>query len=381
MPSYEPIPTALDRYLRRMFGDEEPTGFGSGWVAGVVSLVSGVLGLFGVLCLHFPQLLTAPALRAHYPVPLLRGLLQMVLVASVVLGLFSVARRRRKILGLTGICLAVVAMALGGAGVPLPASVDTKFGLGLEWFALNLLVLALVFVPLERALPHRRDQSVFRPEWTTDGLHFLISHLLVQAFSWAALLPAQVLHDSLLPAARFAPLRSQPLLLQFVAVVVLADFTQYWIHRAFHGLPLLWRLHSVHHSSTTMDWLAGSRMHPLDALATRAGVMTVIVLAGATPGAVALYLAFVSFHAVFIHANFGAELSSFDALLVTPRYHHFHHAAEADAIDKNFAVHLPLLDRIFGTHFLPQSRWPGEYGVQDGAVPRTYLAQIVGPFR
>src|SRR2546430_11010185 len=60
------------------------------------------------------------------------------------------------------------AMALGGAGVPLPDSVDTRFGLGLEWFAINLLVLALVFVPLERALPHRREQRVFRPEWTTD---------------------------------------------------------------------------------------------------------------------------------------------------------------------------------------------------------------------
>jgi len=381
MRPQDPIPTTLDRYLRRMFGDDEPTGFGSGWVAGVVSLLCGALGLFGVLCLHFPQLLTAPALRTHYPVPLLRGLLQTVLVASVVLGLFSVARRRRKILGLTGIFLAVLAMALGGAAVPLPASVDTKFGLGLEWFALNLLVLALVFVPLERALPQRRDQSVFRPEWTTDGLHFLISHLLVQAFSWAALLPAQVLRDSLLPAAGFAPLRSQPLLVQFISVLVLADFTQYWIHRCFHGLPLLWRLHSVHHSSTTMDWLAGSRMHPLDALVTRAGVMTVIVLAGATPAAVALYLAFVSFHAVFIHANFGADSSWLDPFVVTPRYHHFHHAAEADAIDKNFAVHLPILDRIFGTQFLPDSRWPRTYGVQGAAVPRTYLAQILGPFR
>jgi sterol desaturase/sphingolipid hydroxylase (fatty acid hydroxylase superfamily) len=377
----EQVPTALDRHLRRMFGDDEPTGFGSGWVAGVVSLFSGALGLFGVLCLHFPQLLTAPVLRSRYPVPLLRGVLQTVLVASIVLGLFSVARRRRKILGLTGMFLAISAMALGGAAVPLPASVDTKFGLGLEWFALNLLLLALVFVPLERALPQRRDQNVFRPEWTTDGLHFLVSHLLVQAFSWAALLPAQALRNWFLPAAAFAPLRSLPLLLQVVAVLALADLTQYWIHRAFHRLSTLWRLHSVHHSSTTMDWLAGSRMHPLDALATRASVMTVVVLAGASPAAVALYLAFVSFHAVFIHANFGAGLEWLDRLLVTPRYHHFHHAEEAEAIDKNFAVHLPILDRIFGTQFLPESRWPRAYGVRGSAVARTYLAQVLGPFR
>jgi len=381
MRSSDAAPTALDRYFRRIFGDDEPSNFGSGWVGGVGSVLGSALGLFGVLCLHFPRLLTAPVLRAYYPVALLRGVLQTVLIASVMLGLFSVARRRRKVLGLTGIFLAVCAMALGGAAVPLPDTVETKFGLGLEWFALNLLVLALIFVPLERALPRQRDQQVFRPEWTTDGVHFLLSHLVVQAFSWASLFPSRMFRDALLPASDFALLGSLPLPAQFLAVLVLADLTQYWIHRAFHRLSFLWRLHAVHHSSTAMDWLAGSRMHPLDALATRAGVMTVLVLAGASPPAVALYLAFVSFHAVFIHANFGAGLKRLEPFLATPRFHHFHHADEARAIDKNFAVHLPLLDRIFGTHFLPGARWPHGYGVSNGPVARTYLAQLFGPFR
>jgi len=374
-------PTALDRSFRRLFGDDESKGLGSGWVAGVGSLIGGALGLFGVLCLHFPQFLTAPVLRSHYPVPLLRTVLQVVLIASVLFGLFSVTRRRRKLLGLTGIFLSVSAMAMGGAAVPLPDSVETKFGLGLEWFALNLLVLALIFVPLERALPRRPDQRVFRPEWTTDGAHFLISHLLVQAFSWAALFPAEILREALLPASKLAPLRSLPLPVQFLTVLALADFTQYWIHRSFHRLSSLWRLHAVHHSSTAMDWLAGSRMHPLDALATRGAVTTVLVLLGASPSAVALYLAFVSFHAVFIHANFGAGLTWLEPFLVTPRYHHFHHAAEAEAIDKNFAVHLPILDRIFGTRFLPAAEWPRGYGLCGGQMARTYLAQILGPFR
>src|SRR2546421_3227820 len=289
--------TALDRYFRRVFGDEEPSHLGSGWAGGVISLLGGALGLFGVLCLHFPQLLTAPLLRSHYPVALLRGVLQTVLIASVILGLFNVARRRRKILGLTGIFLSVLAMALGGAAVPLPESVETKFGLGLEWFALNLLVLALTFVPLERAFPREGDQQVFRPEWTTDGMHFLISHLLVQAFSWAALFPSRILRDALLPARQLALLGSLPLPVQFLAVLALADLTQYWIHRSFHRLSFLWRLHAVHHSSAAMDWLAGSRMHPLDALATRAGVMTVLILAGAGPAAVAPYPALPSFPA------------------------------------------------------------------------------------
>src|SRR5437870_8107689 len=183
------------------------------------------------------------------------------------------------------------------------------------------------------------------------------------------------------PGERFRAARMAAAAGQFLAVLALADLTQYWIHRCFHRLPFLWRLHSVHHSSMAMDWLAGSRMHPLDALATRAGVMTVVVLAGASLSAVALYLAFVSFHAVFIHANFGAGLEWLDPCLVTPRYHHFHHATEAEAIDKNFAVHLPVLDRMFGTQFLTESRAPRAHGVSDGPAARTYLAQILDPFR
>src|SRR5712692_3116634 len=226
MRSSDAAPTALDRYFRRIFGDDEPSNFGSGWGGGVGSVLGSALGLFGVLCLHFPRLLPAPVLRAYYPVALLRGVLQTVLIASVMLGLFSVARRRRKVLGLTGIFLAVCAMALGGAAVPLPDTVETKFGLGLEWFALNLLVLALVFVPLERALPRRPDQHVFRPEWTTDGVHFLLSHLVVQAFSWASLFPSRMLRDALLPGKEFALLGSLPLAAQFLAVLALADLTQ-----------------------------------------------------------------------------------------------------------------------------------------------------------
>src|SRR5258705_10589893 len=108
-------PTALDRSFRRLFGDDESKGLGSGWVAGVGSLIGGALGLFGVLCLHFPQFLTAPVLRSHYPVPLLRTVLQVVLSASVLFGLFSVTRRRGKLLGLTGIFLSVSAMEIGRA--------------------------------------------------------------------------------------------------------------------------------------------------------------------------------------------------------------------------------------------------------------------------
>jgi sterol desaturase/sphingolipid hydroxylase (fatty acid hydroxylase superfamily) len=373
--------TALDRWFQRVFGDDEPSHLGTGWVSGATSVACGVLGLLAVFCFLFPEILTAPQLRARYPIPLLRAVLQTVLVVSIGLGLVSLALRKRKVLGLVGIGLSLGALALGGGAVPLPDSVESRFGLGLEWLVLNALLLGLLFIPLERALPLKREQPLFRPGWTTDALHFGVSHLLVQLFAYAALAPAFWVRSAVWPDEGFRGLAAWPLPLQFGAVMVLADLTQYAVHNAFHRVPWLWRFHAIHHSATAMDWLAGSRLHPLDALCTRAAVMVVLVTAGASATAIGLYLAFVSFHAVFIHANFAARLEWLEPFLVTPRIHHFHHADEPEAIDKNFAVHLPVLDRVFGTRFAPRGRWPKAYGVQGGGVPESYVAQGIFPFR
>ncbi len=68
-----------------------------------------------------------------------------------------------------------------------------------------------------------------------------------------------------------------------------------------------------------------------------------------------------------------------EALIVTPRFHHWHHGAEAAALDKNFAVHLPWIDRLFGTYHCPQGQWPSEYGIAGNPVPEGYLAQLTYP--
>ena len=65
---------------------------------------------------------------------------------------------------------------------------------------------------------------------------------------------------------------------------------------------------------------------------------------------------------------------------MTPRFHHWHHGLEREAIDVNFAIHFPLLDRCFGTYFLPPDRWPEGYGLQGHPVPAGYLAQLKYPF-
>src|SRR5215216_7458140 len=70
-----------DAFFNKLFGDSEPTRIGSGWVSGVLSVFLGLLGMGGALCLHFPALLTLPDARSHYPVVIIRLLIQGTIAA------------------------------------------------------------------------------------------------------------------------------------------------------------------------------------------------------------------------------------------------------------------------------------------------------------
>jgi lathosterol oxidase len=371
----------LDDWFARVYGAGEPRHLGTGWLAGTASVFCGLLGLGAVACLHFPELLTHAELRARYPMPVVRALIQAVIGAGFLLGFVAALLRRRKILAATGIALSLAASLLGGADVPIDGPPGGRVYLGLDWFLLNLLLLAVVFVPVERAVPLRPEQGVFRPGWTTDTLHFFVSHLLVQLTTLLTVMPASVLAAAAAGRWLQQAIQAQPLALQLVEIVVVADFGEYAIHRLFHAVPALWRFHRVHHSSTCLDWLAGSRLHLVDVVGTRACTLVPIVLLGFAPPAVYAYVVFVSFHAVFIHANVRVCGGALERWLVLPRFHHWHHGAAPEAIDKNFAVHLPWIDRLFGTHHLPADRWPEVYGIAGDPVPEGYLAQVTAPFR
>jgi sterol desaturase/sphingolipid hydroxylase (fatty acid hydroxylase superfamily) len=375
------IVSDLDRVLQRSFDDGEPTGFGSGWWSGAAAAFLGLVAIAGVACFLFPDWLTTPEVRAALPLQWARVILQSVIVLAFVLGLVSTTLRRRKVLGLFGMSLAALASILGGSGLDFELRSSGAASLGLDWFALNVLLLATLFVPMERLWPLRPAQSTFRPAWTTDTLYFLASHLFVQVTTFLILAPARAAFTALDGQAWREAIAGLPLVIQFFAVVLTADLAEYFIHRAFHSVPLLWRFHAIHHSSLDMDWLAGSRLHIVDVVVTRAIVVFPLFALGFDQRAVAAYLVFVSFHAVFIHANVRFDLTRWEPWIVTPRFHHWHHAKDSAAIDKNFAVHLPWIDRLFGTAYEPAHAWPQRYGIEGDPVPADIVPQTVWPFR
>jgi lathosterol oxidase len=343
--------------------------------------ILGLVGLGAVLCFRFPEWLTVPAARALYPVPLIRGLLHLALVSGFGLGVVSLTLRRNKTLGLVATVATVAAALLGGSQVRVEGGGGTGLFLGLDFFLLNLIVYSAVFVPIERLFARPPGQPLFRETWPTDFTYFFVSAVLVQVTTLVTLGPAMLFFDWARVPAVQAWMAASPAVVQFVLIVVVSDLTQYWVHRACHAVPVLWRFHAVHHSADQMDWLAGSRLHLVDIAVTRGLTYVPIYVLGFSEAPLAAYLIFVSAQATFIHANVRFEWKALQWILATPRFHHWHHAAEAEAIDTNFAVHLPALDVLFGTAYLPD-RWPSAYGLAHGRrAPRGYLRQFAWPFR
>jgi sterol desaturase/sphingolipid hydroxylase (fatty acid hydroxylase superfamily) len=272
----------------------ESTRFGSGWISGVLSAALGLIGLGAVLCFHFPELFTTPEARALYPLPYIRALLHLVLVASFGLGVISLSLRRNKALGTIGVCATLIAALLGGSRVSVDDELAQGPFLGLDWFLLNLIVYSLVFIPLERLFARLPEQGIFRRGWRTDLTYFFVSALLVQLTTILTLKPAMVFFDwAVIPQVQQV-VRRWPGIIQFFGLLLVADFTQYWVHRAFHTIPVLWRFHAIHHSAEQMDWLAGSRLHLVDVAVTRGLTYVPIYVLGFAEGPLFAYLVVVS---------------------------------------------------------------------------------------
>ena len=349
------------------------------WLAHI-SAGLGLSALLGVLCFHFPELLTSRDFRAVYSETFARQLLPFGLVAAFVTGTIAILRGRDRRIAMLGVGSAALAVLLGGATVHFDPIDSTPFSLGLDWFVVSLFFSALVFIPIEHLLPVRA-MGPLREEWRTDLAYFFMGHVLVQ-FVLIAVTASTSTVDALVASQSVkSAVQSLPVWLQFLLAVLVADLAQALLHRGYHNLPWLWRFHAVHHSSTRMDWLAGSRMHLLEIVLTRSVVLLPLVLLGFAPAAVNAYVILVGLQAVLAHANLRLDFGWLEYLLVTPRYHHWHHARQAEYIDVNYAIHLPLVDMLMGTFKLPpRGQWPGEYGVMNpDSVPRGFWAQARMP--
>lgn len=240
-----------------------------------------------------------------------------------------------------------------------------------------VLVTALIFIPLEMLLPLRKSQKLLRAHWRNDGVYLLFNGIIIKlglAILVAGMLAA--IH-AMVPGELGAVIQRQPIWLQAIEVLVVADIGFYFAHRCFHAVPFLWKFHAVHHSIEEMDWLAAHRVHPIDQIATKTVSFLPVLLLGFSGEAVAIFAMIYQWQSLIVHSNSRLGLGPLEWLLATPHFHHWHHANQPEAFDKNFAGQLPFLDKIFGTLFLPENM-PARYGT-DEPVPALYHQQLAYP--
>jgi sterol desaturase/sphingolipid hydroxylase (fatty acid hydroxylase superfamily) len=358
----------------------EQRPFGSGWLSGSLAILAGVVGLAMVIVLRYPSLAGMPELGPIHTSSFYKPALYFVLFSGFTLACLSLTLRTDKTLGSAAMVLTLAATMIGS----LPESRVNHLGglfVGLDFFIINVLFTGALFIPIERILPRHQDQVVLREDWREDLFYYLVSSLMVQILTFLTLAPSNFVNSSATVNVIHTFVRELPWVVQFIAVMLLTDFVQYWLHRAFHRVPALWRFHAVHHSARTMDWIAGARMHFLEIIILRAATATPALVIGFDESVIQAYVLLVFVYSTFIHANVGTSFGLLEKVFVFPRFHHWHHGVEDAAVDVNFAIHFAFLDRMFGTHHLPEGQWPNGYGVQGHPVPRGYWKQFLYPFQ
>jgi len=141
--------------------------------------------------------------------------------------------------------------------------------------------------------------------------------------------------------------------LELALAVIVMDFAIWLQHVMVHAIPLLWRLHRMHHADLDFDVTTGARFHPIEIILSLGIKFAVIALIGASPVAVLVFEVLLNATAMFNHSNVKLPLG-LDAVLrlfvVTPDMHRVHHSIHVNETNSNFGFNLPWWDRLMGTY-------------------------------
>lgn len=218
-----------------------------------------------------------------------------------------------------------------------------RFGLFLGFFI--MLAIAETFAPRRELLVPKGKR------WLANLGILFINSVLVRVIA-----PAAAIGVALFTEQRGIGLLYSvewPLLLKITIAVIALDLAIYLQHVMFHAVPLLWRLHRVHHADLDFDVTTGVRFHPVEILLSLGIKAAVIFVIGAPVVAVLLFEVLLNLTAMFNHSNIRVPVA-LDAVMrlfvVTPDMHRVHHSLECDETNTNFGFNLPWWDRLFGTY-------------------------------
>lgn len=245
---------------------------------------------------------------------------------------------------------------------------------------------ALLLTPLEIFFPAQRQSFLRRKELLLDMLYWFFTPLASRVFTNSVIILVFLVISAVFGVTLssvylqgFGPLAVQPLWLQTLEVLFLADGIDYFTHRFLHT-SRLWRIHAIHHSPEEINWISSARVHPLNDLITRTCQVVPLLLLGFSTEGILMAVPYLTLYVMFLHSNLSWDFGMFRYVLVSPAYHRWHHTSDDEGIDKNFAGIFPVWDIIFGTLHFPRSL-PVKYGVHGEPVPESFLGQLAYPFK
>lgn len=245
-------------------------------------------------------------------------------------------------------------------------------------------VALFLFASLEGLVPVRREGANRASRWLVNlalyglgfGVAWAVSPAILAFAGWV---------QKILP---FPPLVEMglPDWLLVVITFLIVDLVAYLTHVGFHALPVLWRVHRVHHADVFMDASTGVRHHPIEVLASVALQLILFAILGLPLLVLMAYGAVSGIWQFFAHANLRLP-ETLDRLvcivLITPGMHRVHHSVRVEEGNSNFGMVLSIWDRLFGTYRRrPASeRRQMPLGIDEPGTRGGLMAMLVLPFR
>jgi sterol desaturase/sphingolipid hydroxylase (fatty acid hydroxylase superfamily) len=236
---------------------------------------------------------------------------------------------------------------------------------------------------LQRWHPHRRDWATGPGEYGLDLLHGLFStggsSFLFGAIAFGLLVSggshlSEGLGVTLWPSELALPI-------QLALSLVIGELGQYTVHRLSHEVPLLWRIHALHHSSERLYMLSAGRNHPFSNVLSYGANISVLVFLGAPAELLLMQSVFTGVHGFLQHANVEMRFGPLNWVFATADYHRWHHSSRPEEGNANYGSNLIVLDRLLGTRQLPADRQVEEVGLHEmPSFPRDFLGQLASPF-
>lgn len=217
---------------------------------------------------------------------------------------------------------------------------------------LGLFVAFLAIIALWEILSPRRGRLYTRRErWPSNLGIVVLNTLLVRLlFPAAAVGVAEYANNSQLGLLNQFELHAT---LEIIIAVLVLDAAIYFQHVMFHALPLLWRLHRVHHADPDFDVTTGARFHPVEIVLSMLIKFAVIIFLGPAVIAVVIFEILLNATSMFNHGNIfiPPKMDRYLRLaVVTPDMHRVHHSTDTRETNSNFGFNLPWWDRLFGTY-------------------------------